>query len=126
MRTVCEGFGGWCQDLSGYTSDCGLTKHGRTYYQYMDFFKIFDSKFQGELDPNEINIEIWNNEVKGHVSIKAHLGQKIQKACGVLIQQCMDNMKAALKARPDFKLFNREADVLSFIGIIKGMVFKFE
>ena len=50
----------------------------------------------------------------------------MQKACSMLLLQCTDNLNNRLETIPYFKQFNRGADALGLIVIIKGLVFKFE
>ena len=79
-----------------------------------------------EVDPDETDLEIWKNKVKGYVSSNTQLDQNIQKVYNILLWKCTYNLKSQLEASPDFRLVKREDDLLGLIGIIKVLVFKYE
>ena len=77
------------------------------------------------MEPDETDMSIWNNEVTVYVTSKVQLDQNIQKAYGILIQQCTDNLKDQVEASPYLKLFKTNTDVLLLVDIIKNIVLKF-
>ena len=79
-----------------------------------------------QLEPEKTDLYICNNEVKCYVSSKTQLDNNTWKSCVILIQQCTYNLKAQIEASLYLTLVNRDADVLGLIGLIKGLLFKFE
>ena len=141
-------FAGRCDELEGHIFDCGQPKHADLYNTTMEevINHIRLNFKEGELvvrtivsgntvtikkpvkptNGDETDLEIWRAKIKNYVIKESNYEMALQRAYGLILGQCTQNMLANLKALNEFEQFDEDADMLALLKGVKSLVFNFE
>ena len=65
-------------------------------------------------------------KIKNYVTNESMYELALQRAYGLVLGQCIQNMLANLKALKEFEQFDDDADLLALLKGMKSLVFNFE
>ena len=141
-------FVGRCNELEGHIFDCGQPKHAdlcnTTMEEVLNLIRlnfkegkmvartivsgktITIKKLVKPTDGDKTDLKIWKAKIKNYVSKESTYEQALQRAYGLVLGQCTQNMLANLKSLKEFEKFDKDANLLALLKGVKSLVFSFD